>query len=208
MRLEAVKRGQKLIDKVRFAWRGVKQRRPVTDIHYALFYRAEIFGRPFDVYWRDAQYGGPSKISHGDRQVLAAIASQANRCKFCTVSHAGTATRYHSRELVHEALADEESDVFGERLRALGQFGRKLASHAGEVCADDVRELLKQGISAADIEMTIHLFASYCIMNRMADALDFEVPQLFDVEVDPSSLEIRMPVRGQGASNGGGSRAR
>jgi len=196
VRLETVKSGQRLVDKMRFAWRSARAGRPVTDIHYALFYRAEVFGRAFDVYWREAQYGGDSQISDGDRQVLAAIASQANRCKFCTVSHAGTATRYHPRALVRDALADEESDVLGRKLRELGKFGRKLATHAGEVSAQDVSALLAQGIPRADIEMTIHLFASYCVMNRMADALDFEVPDLFDVVVEPASRDIRVSPRG------------
>ena len=135
MRLNKVATGHGWIDKLRFAWRELHTGRGVTDIQRALFYRADFFGTAFGRYWREAQYDSPSQLSIGERQVLAAIISQSNRCLFCTVGHAEAASRYVPVDTVDSMLRGDDA-VMGPRMRALAVFARKLTVTPGDVGPD------------------------------------------------------------------------
>ena len=194
MRLDKVATGHGWIDKLRFAWRELHTGRGVTDIQRALFYRADFFGTAFGRYWREAQYDSPSQLSIGERQVLAAIISQSNRCLFCTVGHAEAASRYVPVDTVDSMLRGDDA-VMGPRMRALAVFARKLTVTPGDVGPDDVGVLREQGIGDPDIKVTIHLCGAYSIINRVADGLDFDVPDIYHLEVEPTSGRIRLKSR-------------
>jgi uncharacterized peroxidase-related enzyme len=189
MRLGKVERGHRWIDKLRFVWRRLRPGgKPVTDIQRALLYRADFFGTPFERYWREAQYDAPATLSTGERQVLAAIISQTNRCFFCSVGHAEAASRYVPVDTVDAMLSGQDS--MGPKMRLLADFARKLTLAPADVGPEDVRLLREQGIGDADIEVTIHLCGAYGIINRVADGLGFAVPDIYHLEVEPTSGRI------------------
>ncbi len=190
MRLSLFQQRQTLLNRARFAWRRMRQQREVTDIHRVLFYRSPFFGRPFDAYWRHAQYDAPSTLSTGERQVLAAIISQSNRCAFCTVGHAEAACRYLPQETVSSALRSSDEEPLGPHFSALARFCRKLTVDPMGVDANDVERVLDAGCAQNDVKMAIHLCTAYSVINRVADAFDLTVPSIYPVEVDEDTQKI------------------
>ena len=51
------------------------------DVLKTLYYRPELFGRPYSAAL-DAAMRGPSDWSAGERELIAAYASHLNRCRF------------------------------------------------------------------------------------------------------------------------------
>lgn len=77
------------------------------------------------------------------------------------------------------------------KLRAMLGFLQRLTVMAESVGADDVRRLQEAGVSREAAEDAIYVCVMFNIINRMADALDFEVPQSGDVRESAEMLLAR-----------------
>lgn len=64
----------------------------------------------------------------------------------------------------------------GQRLRAALGFLEKLTLEPDRVDADDIAALRRAGLDDAAIEDAIHVCAIFNTLDRVADALDFDVP--------------------------------
>jgi alkylhydroperoxidase family enzyme len=63
-----------------------------------------------------------------------------------------------------------------ERLRRVLGFLDKLTRTPDEVTPEDVRNLREVGLSDPEIQDAIYICATYCIIDRIADAFDFQLP--------------------------------
>lgn len=77
------------------------------------------------------------------------------------------------------------------KLRAMLGFLQRLTVMPESVGADDVRRLQEAGVSREAAEDAIYVCVMFNIINRMADALDFEVPQSGDVRKSAEMLLAR-----------------
>lgn len=73
-------------------------------------------------------------------------------------------------------LEDYRRAPIDERLRATLAFLEKLTLHPGEVGPEDAASVRAAGVSDGALEEAIHVCALFNIIDRMADALGFEVP--------------------------------
>ena len=73
-------------------------------------------------------------------------------------------------------LEDYRHAPIDERLRATLAFLEKLTLHPEEVGPEDAAAARAAGVSDAALEEAIHVCALFNIIDRMADALGFEVP--------------------------------
>ena len=73
-------------------------------------------------------------------------------------------------------LDDWRSAPISERLRAMLGFLEKLTLEPQSLSAADVEPLYAVGLSDEAIEDAIHACVVFNIYDRMADALDFEIP--------------------------------
>ena len=72
---------------------------------------------------------GPSDWSVGDRELMAAVVSQANESPFCVAAHSATSTLwFRDAAKVTAALADLDTAPIEEPLRATLRMLAKLAS--------------------------------------------------------------------------------
>jgi uncharacterized peroxidase-related enzyme len=78
--------------------------------------------------------------------------------------------------LVESVLQDWRTAPIGPRLAAMLAFLEKLTLAPDEVTAADVAPLRSAGLSDAAIEDAIHVAALFNIYDRMADTLDFDIP--------------------------------
>ena len=93
-------------------------RQPVLDVIKLVKYRPDFYGAPMQKVTNEAMRG-PSAWSVGDRELMAAVVSQANDCAWCTKAHSAVARgAYRDEGKVSAALANLETAPLGEPLRA------------------------------------------------------------------------------------------
>jgi alkylhydroperoxidase family enzyme len=74
-------------------------------------------------------------------------------------------------------LDDYRTAPIGEPLRTTLAFLEKLTLTPGEVGPDDVAPMLAAGVSRTAIEEAIYVAAMFNVIDRLADAFDFELPR-------------------------------
>lgn len=81
MRLARVSNGHRLKQKVMLGLMNVFMSGGPPDVVRALFYRRELWGKPFSA-WLQALLRGPSQWSVTERELFAAFTSKLNQCVF------------------------------------------------------------------------------------------------------------------------------
>ena len=126
---------------------------------------------------------GPSFWSVGDGELMAAIISQANECRYCVATHSAVAAlAYHDEARVAAVLADPEAAPVAEPLRATLSMLTTLA-HAHHVNAEDMRVLFAAGACRAQMEDALAIGFAFNITNGLADAFQFPIPDAKAFEV-------------------------
>src|SRR5215831_1024256 len=134
MRLAILDSGHSLTTKALFALIRAVSRQPVLDVIKLVKYRADFYGNPMQRVTHEAMRG-PSSWSVGDRELMAALIAQTNRCDWCTKAHSAVAERaFRDRAKVSAVLSDPEAAPIDERLRATLRMLRKL-THEHQVDA-------------------------------------------------------------------------
>jgi len=174
MRLDVLNRGYKPGTKMLFAVIQLVSRQPVPDAAKLVFYRPDFYGSRAKEFTHEAMRG-PSAWSVGDRELMAAYVSQANKCAFCIGAHTATARQaYQDEPRVAAVLADLESAPIEDGLRATLRMLGKL-TREGKVDSGDMREVLSAGVSRQQVEDALAVCATFNTTNRLADAFGFEM---------------------------------
>ena len=172
MRLRILDRGHPLRTRALFAVIRVVSRQPVVDAVKLAFYRPDFYGAG-DLTHEAMR--GPSDWSIGDRELMAAVVSQANDSPFCVAAHSATSTLwFRDAAKVTAALADLDTAPIGEPLRATLRMLAKLTSEH-TVGADDMRAVLAAGATASQIKDALAVALAFGITARLANAFDFDV---------------------------------
>jgi uncharacterized peroxidase-related enzyme len=188
VRLTILDSGHGFGTKILFAVIRAFSRRPVPDAAKLVAHRPDFYG---GIKLTHEVMRGPSAWSVGDRELLAAVVSQANACEFCTKAHSATAAgAYHDEAKVAAVLADLETAPIGEPLRATLRMLRRLArEHA--VDADDLCAVLAAGVSRQQIEDALAVCFAFNVTARLADAFGFLVPDRQGMEAGAKYLLAR-----------------
>lgn len=116
---------------------------------------------------------GPSTLSRGERELIAAFVSKRNDCFFCATSH----TAFANAQLVdgkatsEAVLRDYKSAPISEKLKkllAIAELVQKGGKHVTESSVNDAR-----AAGATDIEIhdAVLIAAAFCMYNRYVDGL-------------------------------------
>ncbi|MEV6850308.1 carboxymuconolactone decarboxylase family protein [Actinoplanes sp. NPDC051411] len=174
MRPEVLNHGYKPVTKLLFATIRLFSGRSLPDAAKLVFYRPDFYGNPAKRFTHLA-LRGPSTWSVGDRELMAAVVSQANGNAFCIGAHTATAEQaYADPARVQAVLTDPDTAPIEDGLRATLRLLTKLTRDS-TVTADDIRDVLAAGVSRHQIEDALAVAAAFNITNRLADAFAFEV---------------------------------
>ena len=175
MRLDILHSGYTRGTKILFAVIKLVSGYPLPDAAKIVFYRKEFYGRPMARLTQRIMRG-PSSWSVADRELMAAYISRLNDCTFCVKAHGAIAARaYGDKGKVSAALNDMETAPIAAPLRAvLRMLGKLMREHTLE--AGDMKNLLDAGVSYPQIEDALAVCFAFNTINRLADALDFDVP--------------------------------
>lgn len=122
---------------------------------------------------------GPSTLSRGERELIAAFVSSRNDCYYCCSIHGAAAAQQLAGG---EALVDEvkrsleEADV-SQKMRALLRIAAKVQEGGKNVATEDVATAREAGATDLEIHDTVLIAAAFCLFNRYVDGLATFAPQ-------------------------------
>lgn len=172
MRLEILDRGHPRRTKALFAMIRLVTRQPVVDAIKLALYRPDFYGAG-DLTHEAMR--GPSEWSVGDRELMAAVVSQAIASPFCVAAHTATSSLwYGDAAKVIATLADLDTAPIEEPLRATLRMLAKLSAE-DTIDADDIRTVLAAGATKAQIGDALAVGLAFGITARLANAFDFDI---------------------------------
>jgi uncharacterized peroxidase-related enzyme len=190
MRLSILDSGHRFGTKILFAMIRAVSRQPTPEVLKVLMYRPDFFGSHMKAVTHEAMRG-PSQWSVGERELMAALVSKANRSEYCIKAHTAVSVRAYGDEAkVSEALSNLETAPIEEPLRATLRMLDKLTrQHAVE--PDDMRAVLAAGASREQIEDALAVCFAFNVINRLADTFEFCVPETKTFEAAAKFLLAR-----------------
>jgi uncharacterized peroxidase-related enzyme len=126
----------------------------------------------------EALLRGPSPLSRGERELIAAYVSELNDTRFCSASHSAFAAAQldGGQALVEAVLGDPATAPVSDRLRALLKIAAEVQAFASPVAASTVAAARAQGADDAQIHDTVLIAAAFCMFNRYVNCLDTDLP--------------------------------
>lgn len=113
---------------------------------------------------------GPSPLSEGERELIAAYVSGVNDCQYCHGVHAATAANFGiDTNLLENLLTDLGAAAVDDRLRALLTYARKLSQTPSRMVAADAQAVFDAGCTAEELRHTITICALFNFYNRLIE---------------------------------------
>ncbi|TBR25661.1 carboxymuconolactone decarboxylase family protein [bacterium] len=116
---------------------------------------------------------GPSTLTSGERETIAAYVSYLNECRFCHGSHAAAA-RSHLKDkasTVAAVMKDPATAPVSEKLKALLAVAAQVQKGGRRVGDDLVAKARAQGATDRELHDTVLIAAAFCMYNRYVDGL-------------------------------------
>jgi AhpD family alkylhydroperoxidase len=131
-------------------------------------YRPQFFGDPVLTLGPEV-LRGPSYWSAAEREYFAVFTSRLNECPFCVRIHTET-TRVESGGAIN---ANDSTSIRPETAAMLPLL-EKVTLTPDQVTSADVDRVRAAGVSAEAIVDALHVNLIFNIMNRLANAFDFQ----------------------------------
>ena len=116
---------------------------------------------------------GPSSLSQGERELIAAYVSLKNECTFCHNSHlaAARAGLGAKASLAAEVMKDPERSSVSPKLKALIKIAGKVCESGTAVTSEVIKQARDVGATDREIHDTVLTAAAFCMYNRYVDGL-------------------------------------
>ena len=116
---------------------------------------------------------GPSTLTPGERELIAAYVSGLNECQYCCSSHSAYAAVQlpGGMELVNQVRGDVASAPISAKLKALLRVGAAVQRGGLNVTEQDVAAARAEGATDTEIHDTVLIAAAFCMFNRYVDGL-------------------------------------
>jgi uncharacterized peroxidase-related enzyme len=128
---------------------------------------------------------GPSTLTSGEREMIAAFVSSRNDCHFCQASHSAAAAHHlaGAYDVVDAVKKDFETAPVSPKLKALLAIAGKVQRSGKEVGPADIERARAQGATDLEIHDTVLIAAAFSMYNRYVDGLATFTP------VDPAEYD-------------------
>jgi uncharacterized peroxidase-related enzyme len=130
---------------------------------------------------------GPSTLTPGERELIAAHVSGLNECRYCYGSHSAYAAAQlpGGMELVEQVRADVSSAPISAKLKALLEVASAVQHDGRSVTTEQVTAARAEGATDVEIHDTVLIAAAFCMFNRYVDGLATIAPD------DPAVYQMR-----------------
>jgi uncharacterized peroxidase-related enzyme len=121
---------------------------------------------------------GPSSLTSGEREIIAASVSYKNGCHFCHTSHAAAAAAHLGSGigLIDEIKAGLPNTPVSDKLRALLHIAHQVQKNGKNVTEDDIAAARALGATDQELHDTVLIAAAFCMYNRYVDGLGTWAP--------------------------------
>lgn len=120
---------------------------------------------------------GPSPLTEGQRELIAAYVSRLNNCVFCSGSHAAAARELlESNAAIVDKVLNNDKTVVDEKMNALLTIAAKVQASGKTVTEPDIQRARNAGATDNDIHDTVLIAAMFCMFNRYVDGLNTTAP--------------------------------
>ncbi|MCI2425162.1 peroxidase-related enzyme [Candidatus Acetothermia bacterium] len=118
---------------------------------------------------------GPSPLSIGHRELIAAFVSTLNACHYCHGVHQATADRFGIAPTVLAALMqDVNTAPIEDKLKPILHYVRKVTLSSAEMTAQDAEEVYAAGWDERALHDAVSVCALFNLMNRLVDGLGMD----------------------------------
>jgi uncharacterized peroxidase-related enzyme len=115
---------------------------------------------------------GPSPLTPGERELIAAYVSRLNECEFCCDSHSASAACHLSDPaLVESVKRNPQEAAVSDKMKALLVIAGKVQQSGRNVLPADIEAARRAGASDEDIHDAVAVAAAFCMYNRYVDGL-------------------------------------
>jgi len=121
---------------------------------------------------------GPSTLTRGERELIAAYVSALNDCRYCASSHSACAAAQlpEGLKLVAQVRADPATAAVSAKLKALLEIASAVRDGGRAVTAELVSGARAAGATDVEIHDTVLIAAAFCMFNRYVDGLATTAP--------------------------------
>ncbi|OLZ65758.1 carboxymuconolactone decarboxylase [Streptomyces sp. IMTB 2501] len=121
---------------------------------------------------------GPSTLSRGERELIAARVSHLNSCRFCADCHAAFAAVQldQGMPLVDQVRADPAAAPVSDKLKALLAVADAVQESGRAVTDEHIKTARVAGATDTEIHDTVLIAAAFCMFNRYVDGLATTAP--------------------------------
>lgn len=122
---------------------------------------------------------GPSTLTPGERELIAAYVSALNDCQYCTASHSASAAAQlpGGMALVEQVRADAGNAPLPAKLKTLLAIAAAVAQGGHNVTADQIAQARAAAATDVEIHDAVLIAAAFCMFNRYVDGLATIAPQ-------------------------------
>ena len=115
---------------------------------------------------------GPSPLSPGERELIAAYVSSLNACRYCFGGHAKVAEAFGLDISVLRHLQDDlDSAPVDEKLKPILRYVKKLTETPSRMTEADAQAVYHAGWSEAAFFNAVQVCCVFNYMNRLVDGL-------------------------------------
>ncbi|HZY35651.1 MAG TPA: carboxymuconolactone decarboxylase family protein [Mucilaginibacter sp.] len=120
---------------------------------------------------------GESTLTEGERELIAAVTSQGNQCKFCTAAHSAAADAYYGERTTAEMVKnDPDNAPVSAKMKHLLEIARCIQADARTVSDDLAAKARSEGATDMEIHDTVLIAALFCLYNKYVDGLASVTP--------------------------------
>ena len=122
---------------------------------------------------------GPSTLTRGERELIAAYVSGLNDCRYCSASHSACAAAQlpEGMALVDQVRADAGHAPVSAKLKALLAIAAAVQHSGLSVTAGLVADARAAEATDLEIHDTVLIAAAFCMVNRYVDGLATIAPE-------------------------------
>jgi uncharacterized peroxidase-related enzyme len=121
---------------------------------------------------------GESSLTEGERELIAAVVSSGNECRFCTAAHTAAADLYlRDPSISAAAKSDPTAAPVSEKMKALLAIARAVGKNGRLVTPAMVEAAKQQGATDRELHDTVLIAALFSLYNRYVDGLNTVTPE-------------------------------
>jgi uncharacterized peroxidase-related enzyme len=122
---------------------------------------------------------GPSTLTRGERELIAAYVSSLNECRYCSSSHSAYAAAQlpEGMALVQQVCTDVEGAPVPAKIKALLGIASAVQEGGLKVTSQHVAAARAAGATDMEIHDCVLIAAAFCMFNRYVDGLATIAPE-------------------------------